>query len=430
MAASTTPRRATRKTAAIVEIEPSDAMSQVLEEDDAHLADGVSDVLAHIRAIANDDSKINIYKVNTKGGSWEYIKTLTPPFDMDTLLDDLRDEWGGGNYTLRVLAKGKIVTTKQISIAGPPKVPTVGQVKSEGSEMIPLLLQQINSSKSDNMAMMTMMMQSQQQAAAQQSQMMMGLMTALIPVMAGNKQDPVALIQAFAAMQPQKDNAPMSEMIQNMIAMKELMGDGGGGGSEDSFMGSAAKALLPMLAKGAESMVNTNPQSPLNTDPRNHPPPMSAMRPAPMLAMRPNPTAFAPPPMPPLNPSPIATAPVTPGPASGLMALIGEDVLYFAKRGHDPAMSAGAILDVIENAGISEDEILAMVIQFQSSPDWIADLAGQGIDLTGRREWATQLLSELVKQYADVEDEDDHPVRGGGGATDAGTDEENFAGGI
>jgi len=254
------------------------------------------------------------------------------------------------------------------------------------------------------------MMEGQRQSSQNMMQMMMTMMTTLVPVLAGNKTDPIAIVQAMAALNSDKPtSAPMTEMIQTMVAMKELIGDGGSGG-DDSFLGGAAKALLPMLAKGAEGMVNRQP-SPLNTMVQTHPDPIRSLQPSPPLPMpmmHPNPTAPAmPPSMAAMFEGRDATE--TSEPKNRIVALIKEDVLYFAKRGHDPAMSAGAILDVIDSADVPDNEILELVVSFQSSQDWIADLAAEGVDLTSKREWAQQLLEELVKQYAETQDEDDHP---------------------
>ncbi len=411
--------RMTRAKTAVLEIEPrTDAIDDVIMDEREKTAGDAADILAELRSIATSDSHIKIYKLPKNGGGWEYIKKLMPPFNMDALLDDLQDEWGGGNYMVRVLADGKIVAGKQIAIAGPPKVPGLADTgRSQSDTLMPMLIRQMETSKSDSMNMMTMMMQANQQASQNNMQMMMGMITAILPVIAGGKTDPMQIVQAMAALNADKpQQAPMTEMIQNMVAMKELLGDGGSSGGDDSFLGGAAKALLPMLAKGMEGAANRQP-GPMNTMLANHPDPIRSLQPSAPISMPPMMRSNPIPPMPPVLFGTSPPASVSPPVADGnrIVALIGEDVLYFAKRGHDPATAAGMILDVIDSADIPENEILELVVSFQSSQDWIADLASQGVDLSVHRQWAEQLLEELVKQYAEDQGQDDHPEGEGGG---------------
>jgi hypothetical protein len=410
-------------------IEP-DPMDEVVRDDDARDAEGVAQVLDDLRAIITEETKLLLYRKPMKGGQWAYIDTLAAPINPDTLLDEIKSEYGGGEYQLRIHAKGKVAKIKRVVVEGKPKVPGEKD-ENKGDdlrEFLPLLLNMSQQSGDKTMQMMTMMMGQMQQSSQQQTQMLVTMMTTLIPVMVGGKVDPVQLATAIASAGGNNKNS-LADMIATITAVKELVannGDGGGGGEESMFQ-TVIKTLGPTLADMAtRAPAATAPASaPALPSPQARPNPSPQPRSStPPLNGAPQ-RAIMPPPGPPRPPgAPLAPPPQQRPPfmSDPVLSLIGEDVLFFARRKYPPALAAEAILSRLDEAEVPEEAIIALVVRFNASPDWLADLARAGIDLRPVKPWADEFLDELVGQYAAGSGAAGNPGRGGGGEDDASPD--------
>jgi hypothetical protein len=409
-------------------IEP-DPMDEVVRDDDARDAEGVAQVLDDLRAIITEETKLLLYRKPMKGGQWAYIDTLAAPINPDTLLDEIKSEYGGGEYQLRIHAKGKVAKIKRVVVEGRPKFPDDKQEAKDDSlkEFLPMLLNMSQQSGDKTMQMMTMMMGQMQQSSQQQTQMLMTMMTTLIPVMMGGKVDPVQLATAIAGASGNKTS--MSEMIATITAVKELVvSNGDSGGGDESMFQTVIKTLGPTLADmatRAPAAATAPAPAPALPSPQARPNPAPQPRPStPPLNGAPQ-RAIMPPPGPPRPPgAPFAPAPQQRPPfmSDPVLSLIGEDVLFFARRKYPPALAAEAILSRLDEAEVPEEAIIALVVRFNGSPDWLGDLARAGIDLRPVKPWADEFLGELVGQYTAGSGAAAHSGGGGGREDDASPD--------
>lgn len=382
-------------------------------------AESVAELLDGLRSASTEESKVIVFKLPLKGGQWEYLKTLTPPINFDGILEDLMAEFGGGKYSLRIFANGRVVKSKTASIAGSPKMPgTNTDTHNSGLEILPMLMNTQQKASSDMVTMMTMMMQQSQQASDRQMQMMqnssaqtMQMMMALIPAMMGGKDTPASMIAALAPFLNKEDKGNgMGDTLALLQIAKSLVSpESAGGDGDESMFQTLIKTLGPGFMDAVAKMQ------------AQQPPPVAAPQlPAPPVMMAPplfRPNPVMPPPMP-FQAPPQATASQTAGGSAAVLALVGEDVVFFARRGHDPALAAEAVLERIDKAGIPDSDLMALVFQFQSSTDWLADLARDGYDIRGHAEWADAFISELVGQYSDNSGAGEPVAREGGGGPD------------
>jgi hypothetical protein len=431
-----------------------DEMSAVVRADDAADADSVADVLEDLRAILTEETKILVFKKPPKGGQWEYMSTLSPPINADTLHDELKDEYGGGEYQLRVFARGKVVKIKRTIIGGPPKIPgQAPEVRRENmSELLPLIMntQQGAADRQSQMMqmMMTMMqtsaqqsqnqmmtfMQAQQAQSQQSQQMLMGLAGTLAPLLLGNKVDPVqqmaALMTAMREANPKsEEGGGIKDTLAIMAAVKEFMGESGGEGGD--FLTNAMKGLAPILGKVVENMpaqTGAPPPQQVRQPPQYRPLPQIAPPGSGPFAGPPSPDA---PPLAAPDPKTLTELPdgetVETWRLNPVLAVIGEDVLFFARRGYDPELAAEAVLERIEQAQVAQNDLMALVFRFNAAEDWIADLARDGLDLSASREWAESFISSLVAQYTEGDAEEDDNAGRVGSETDAPHDGEGSA---
>lgn len=418
-----------RRTVGTIEPEERiDPLDDAVLQDESATADQVSTLLDEMRSFITDQSEVLIYRMPPRGGPWEYIKTLTPPINTNGLLDEIREEWGGGQFMLRVRANGRIVTAKRVNIAGMAKTPGMTS-PGGGSDVIGMLQR----SSSENMQMMMVMMRENAENSRRADEraqrnsentrtLLLGLATAALPILPtlfSKKEGVAESMQAFAAMQtafaPKKDGEGLVDTIKTIVAVKGLLG-GGEANGEESFMQTALKTLGPAFANTlAAAQQNAPPLQPALPAPAPRPVIMNPARPAYMVEARPAGSPAPPMPFDPATMPAYASDPV--------LAAVGRDVLLFAERQYPPDIAAELTLNLLERAGVADNDIMALVLRFNTSPDWIADLAGQGLDLTKHREWATEFISELVAQFSENSGENEHTAGGGGGESDPRQDE-------
>lgn len=372
-----------------------DPIEQVMAGDDVNIAGSLENILDELGTVITEDAKVFVYK-GAKGvaGQWAWCMTLTPPINVDSILDTLRNDWGAGSYQLRIRAKGRIVTTKQLDIAGDPE-PRNKKKEDNSRDMTDLLLQQAATSKTDMMQMMQIQMQ-MMQAGNQQ-------MIALMTVMMGGKDKTSEVMSALAPFMVQKQGG-MEETIKTMVAMKELLGDGNGGGGDKSFFEQAAGALLPAIAGAATGMMGQQG----GEQPQFQPMPQQQFLPPQSHPQQPQTT-----------PSPI--------PSDPLIRLIAPEVLFYAARGFDPDAAADQVVTTLQTNQVPIDAINSLVVRLGQSPDWIASLAQYGLDLRQHREWAQQFLQSLVTRYQSVVGANANSVGQAGGTTNVTDDGETGA---
>lgn len=393
------PRKRTTTTTEEIQ---DDILDKATETDLQETAGDLADVLADLRGLSGSDVQVLVYKIPKGGprGGWEYVMTITPPIDTSELMDGLRNDWGAGDYALRVRAAGKIKSTKFISIAASKSAPAITPSKNDNNELLQILLAQNAASKSDMMQMTTLMMQSQQ--ASQQQ--MMQLMTVLLPAMMGGKEKTSELLTAFATLQNMGDKGGgMKEAIETLVAAKSLFGGGESGGSnldlDDNMIGNALKIAGPLLGGLAKTVSERGQQQQVTV----LPPVQPHVPPQPVPVMLPNGGEVA-------IPDQVSRFPV--------LDLIKDDVLFLFNRQHDPELSAEVVIETLEKHQVEEAAISDVIAAFAVSPNWIEELASEGIDLRSNPVWANQFLSALVSLYTAPSGDDDDTGGGTGGAKD------------
>lgn len=393
------PRRTSRT---IIENEET-PLDEAMREDQQRIASDLSAALESLGEFTDTGTTFKVFKLPRGSGKFEWCFDITPPFNSSELMEELREKYGPGDYCIRVYVAGQsgLKAQRNFSIAG-IKTPMVQHNSgSDLKDVLPLLIGQMNSSKSDMMAMMQMQMQmqqaaqQQQQAATQQNtQMMLGLVTAMM----GAREKPAELIAAFAPLMAPKSGG-FGEVVEIIKAVKELGGNSSGG-DDDSLMG-IAKMVAPAIPDLAKSIAGALPRRQQETQ---------------EVRILPQAGNGATPP----NASPQLAAPVEGG-RFPLLAAIREDVLFYFRRGHDPEFAADGVYEVLEKAGLNENDLAPIVAAFLASPNWLDELAAEGIDLRENPVWAQQFLNSLIALY---NGENDDPEREGG----SGADLENHGG--
>lgn len=387
-----TARRTTRKPADQTDDQHDDPIDNALLGEREGVADDLSALLTELTGTTQGDIQVIIYHVPNASGKWQYIKEVQPPIDMPALMEELKADYGGGAFQLRVRVAGKIKTTRSFEIAKTKASPFAVAPKDNGDNMLQLILAQNASSKSDMMAMFQMM-QSQQQ---QSTNTMMALVTAIIAKPSDN---PLAILPSLLETMKPKEGGGMGETLVMLKTAKELFSEGGGGGDGDtSLMGMAAK-VLPGILEGAASLAKNRA-------------PVETAQPAQQLRTVPMPQPQA---------APVAQLTAQPGEElSGpdkLLSLIGPDVVFCYQRGHSPEMAADMALELIDKHAVEQHELIALVVQVQGwGEQWAAELASRGLDFSANPQWFSDFVTAVVGAYQ----EDDDTGGDGGGEKNAG----------
>lgn len=404
---------ATRKTTTVEETQ-DDIIDKAMTDDAAATADDLTDVLSDLRGLSGSDVEVMIYRIPKGGvrGGWEFVKSITPPIDTISLMDDLRNDWGAGEYALRVRAGGKIKTTKFVSIAAPKSGAVAVQSKNDSNELLQILLAQNASSKSDMMQMTTLMMQSQQ--ASQQQ--MMQLMTVLLPAMMGGKEKTSELLTAFATLQNMGDKGGgMKEAIETLVAAKSLFAGNEGGGANLDLDGDLLSNGLKLAGPLLGSLANLVPKRQERQEVAQILPEIPT---APLIAIPETPV---------IAPVPQAERPASRFP---VLDLIRDEVLFLFQRRKNPEVAAELVLETLEQNGVELEQLTNVIAAFSVSPNWLEELASEGIDLRADPAWANQFLSSLVQQFSEAGGDDDYSGGGAGGAENNDSDVATSASGV
>lgn len=410
--------------AAIKTIEPEhDAIEDALESDASTGAIELLDALDEIRAAGTSDVDILVYRLGKGGvrGSWDFCTTLTPPIEIVDVMNHLREEYGSGDYGLRIRVNRKLKTTKYISIAA-NKSPTPSGL-SGSSDIVGLLLSQANSSKSDMISMMTLMMtqsqaaaerQSEQQArAAEQqaaaSQRSTELMVTMMTAMMGGREKMSEIIPMMVALQPKNDSGGMVEALTVLEKAKGLFGGGEEkGDSTQEMVANGVKLIGPAL-KGISDMVTSRRGDGQKvTLPGND----GEDGERPVALMLGGPASQE------LGAQFQATREKGGTGAFPILDLVRDDVNFFFVRNHDPEKAADMVYDTFEAHDVPEDDINALYLAAMSSPDWLGFFAAEGIDLRQRPQWAEQFITAL----GSIHTENSASLPSGGGEAGRETD--------
>jgi hypothetical protein len=388
--------------------EIDDPISETIKQDTQNIADELGAILDSVQGIDQGEIKGILFKIPRGGGKFEWINDVYPPFNLSEIMEDLKGKYGGGDYRLSLMVKGKLRKNLQFSIAADPtrSNPLIADTR-KNDDLFAMMMQMQQASSDRMMQMMMAQNASQQQASQNSMQMIATMMGAIIPAIAGGREKTSELLSSFAAINGGKSEGGFMEMLTAMKTAKDLftpaepglnLGDG-----EDGIIQQGLKLAGSILPAITSRLPQPNAQAP-------------QFQPGPI-------TAALPPPMPPqvIGGAPIIETPPAPQVGTGrwpLLDLIREDVVFLFKRGHPPETAAELCLDVIEQAQVPQEEIFGLVAAFQVSPSWIDELASEGIDLRSNPEWANVFLTELVRLYTEDDGAGDDTSGGAGGETD------------
>lgn len=382
----------------------ADPLDDAVNADRETIADALSGVLEALSGVDQGTIKGILYRIPVPNGKYEWIRDVYPPFDLSDIMRSLKEDIGGGDFALRIMAEGKPRKTIHFSIMK-EKQPLMTEKQNGGDTMmlIQMMMQQSAEASRQAQAAADRQMQMMMAGNQQSTQMMLGLVTAMM----GGREKVADLVPLFAAMQQKPDNGGLLETLTVLKSAKEIFG--GEPAAEkfnpDDLVGSALKLAGPIAGAVGRAFSNRGGQgeaAEAPQDPGGHPPPL-------MLPSAPQPA-----------PGGTGQYPV--------LDLIRDDVLFMFKRNHDPARAADVVYDTIEAANVSEDALNELVAAFTLSPDWLTDLANEGIDLRSRPEWAQQFLTALVGIHTDALSEDDDFEGATRDAANAGDHEASSAG--
>lgn len=376
--------------ARIQQIEPDlGPLEEAVLADQANIADDLSNIFDALKDYDSGTIKGILYRKPLNGiGKYEWIEETVPPFDLSAIHNELKERFGGGSFQLRVFAGGRIRKNVDIDIVK-EKTPIIAPQKDGGDMMMMFQIMMQTQAANQQAAQVSADRQMQMMMAANQqsSQMMMGMMTAIVPALAGGREKTSDLMQAIAAMQPKGESA--KETLELMASMKTLLKDdsekGSGGFDADDLVGSVVRMAGPVA--GAVGRVFSERRGAAEN-------PISAQQ----VEYAPQPSLML------GNDAPNDIyAPAPQGARHPVLALIRDDVLFMFTRNHDPERAADIVYDTIEANGVTEEQINDLVGAFALSTDWLGELAAEGIDLRTNPEWANQFLSALVSIHTDPE---------------------------
>lgn len=381
-------------------VEPLDAFSEVENEAMERAADTYAEALAELDSVTDQGAKLIVFKVKPNG-KWGICREYLPPLDTSMITDEIKQEFGAGDYMFRLMVNKKIKTTKPVSIEVPnsAKQNAPAPANGLGTDMLQMLMSQQRDAQAQMQSMFGMMIAQQQQAqqaaearAASNTQSMIALAGIVAPLILGNKDTPASMIGAIAPLLKKEDG--LKEMLAVMASAKELFSGNNDGGGDDGFIGGAIKALAPTLAGALAG-------------------PMGAPMGAPVQA----PQAQAPRALP-SGPTPpmIQDAP---SPIDALVNVLGSRMMTFAEDDIDVELAGDYLIETLTRKGITFDALQALATQFAAMGDYFQYLKSRGFDFTGREEWFVAVIGYVAENYPTDTGNSDNSERTSGGSGDA-----------
>lgn len=363
-----------------IDVEPADPFAVVADSETEREASEFAETLDALKNVTDNTSKIIVYKVRQQGGKWAVCKEIYPPVDTATLFDELKREFGAGDYKFRIFAGGRIRNTLSMSIEASisDKLPAPIQPGGMGSDIIGMIMQQSQSAAQQQQNMMTMFMQQQQAAqaaaearAAANMNNLIALAGIVAPLVLGNKDTPASMIGALAPLLKSDNKNDLATMLPAIAAMKELFaGDGGGG--EDSLIGSAAKSLLPMLAGAMQQPPQPVPE----------PPQQRQMLPSP-------------------GPRPAIPVEHARSQEDDLLSLVASDLLFYSRRKFDPELAGDCVIETLKNKGITRDALQLFAATLVQSGNYWEPLKQRGFDFSGHEAFFNAVVNYVSENYPD-----------------------------
>lgn len=406
---------APRKSATIVMPDDErDPVEDVLQGERINVADALASALDSLSQVEQRNVKGILYIIPTPNGKWEWIRDVLPPFDMSAIMSGLKEEFGGGEYVLKLMVDGRPRKNFHFAIMK-EKTPLVTRDSNGADSMTMMMFQMMMKQSEDASRQRAEDMRDRQSAADRQMTMIVGLATAALPILTGGREKTSELMNAFAAMQPKPNGGGVLETLTIMKEAKSLFG---GQDDKTGDIGEIVNGIGGMVGPGIKALGDVFRS-------RQQGPPMTAQE----VPRADHYDDSAPPP---LMLGQIPEGPVgthgKPPSQYPVLDLIRNDVLYFFHRDHDPEKAADCVYDILEQNKVTEADINGLVIAISADP--LGGLAAEGIDLRSRPEWGNEFLQCLVNIHVGQQDgsatneQDDDSGRGNRRETDTATNGE------
>lgn len=382
MAARTRIREVTASEPAPPASEELEVVTPQIEPDD----DPEADALAELRGLGGGgEYKYTVSRVSTEPGKKAgYCKTYTLG---DLSPDNIREEFGGGKYRIRVTdAGGKYVTMTTLDIVDLPKSPTaqVAPAAPPGTDLagIASILAAVKPAAGDGgisqilVAMIASQGEMMKAIANRQPDKGPSITEILAIINASNKKD---------------DGGSLDTLLKGIELGKSLAG---GGGEDDGMLGIARQGLELITPLVKEQATQHRPIAPVRPQPARIAPIPNATAPAPVAQI---PNASAPAPVAPLNAPEGANVRVLQ--QLDWMRKQLNVLVHHASRQKDPELYAEVLLDNLPPF-LTPAEIMEHV----GSPDAVAKLAQLDGRVAQYAEWFEEFRAAIV-EFLQPEDE-------------------------
>lgn len=229
---------------------------------DTELANEVERITAAIKDFADSEIRVAIYnKPSTGVGSWSWCDDASLPIDFPSIMADMKERFGPGQYELRVTAKGRVRANSQFSITK-ERTPTMAAAPAQPAmgtnEIFAMMMAQNESAR-----------QEASRAADRQMTLITGMVSTLAPLLLNRPAAPTTgaaeIAALVTALRPKGgEGGGIKETIEAMAAMKTLLGDGGGGEGKDGdggldmneLVGSGARLVGPAMKALGDYIAN------------------------------------------------------------------------------------------------------------------------------------------------------------------------------
>lgn len=374
---------------------------------EVRVAMDLAEALDGLADFTDTGTKFKVYKVPRGGASrFEWCLDIHPPFDSAELMNYLKEAHGPGDYCIRVYVDGQNGSKGQrnFSIATDLRK-AIAQPAPGDSFTEKLLLALVGGGGMKGNSEVAELIKAQQASADRSADLMKTVLIAAIPgvlaLLKPRETDPAETFKTIAGLVQPKATG-FGEALEMMKAVREFMPAPAAPGEDDGWVSTAVRALAPSvpdIARGLSDLAargrGEGQGQAVTVQPYRPPPPAALAGPA--------------------------------GPAGRfpLLAAIREDVLFYFGRRHDPEFAAEGVREVMDKAGFGEADFAPIVAAFLASPNWVDDLAAEGLDLRGEPAWAQAFLNAIIASYSG--DGDD---RDGGEGRAANPGENGGAGGL
>lgn len=228
------------------------------------LTEEVNSIEDELRAMTG--AKIKVYKKSNAMGSGGYLFSVqSDEVSFDELVDRIRNDWGGGQFRIRVYDGNRLKLNRDIEVLEPLRREQNSQQQGgERSELSSILIEMQRSNQRASDELRNFMLQQ----AQTQSAMLMDVLKSErgAPVSGGGPLDIVQLVTLVKTLIPEP---PKSDPFEHFMRGLEFGKENSGGGEGESVLQTAIKALGQPLVDMVQAGAFANMQKPQPIMPQN-----------------------------------------------------------------------------------------------------------------------------------------------------------------